>query len=574
MGNAESGPIVDDAEFSKPPAKATAVGFTKSSILAYPRDSRFSHSPAKTQKESRGFEHTDHSRQQQEDTRDQPCEMPKAGMYRDESPNFPTTPYKLPNGKTVHMIQVDKISSQELTAKGSNKKGRNAQPSKKDIEANHLLQSILHLDAETTEATAAVYHSLETKCVDDNFSAAGRAHQVVRHIKDELKKGNSKPAYRFLETAKTVLPVLREEAGLQLEAGIFSEDSEDLAFSAHPPRYTNNDDTRSISNETAAIFQYLDTGADNKLPTKDPSGSKNVQNSLGLKDNIFRILEENEENDPINREVYHLVRQNELLGNGGNLDDLHNFNDPNVEDMDLEFVENFDLAYSEFLFLHPKLVVKSPDLMNNLRIYKLQKFLEYNEILERKNAEKLDSMNAEKRIAEEAMQRKLKGAMRKKAARQTFLQSEVNDVNLKTKQLQTKLRWKILKYSEGRAKRQVKLREQFKTIPHARTREDIIQLIPEGQFSKKLETAIKASFVAEGSPHPDVLSPRQEQKFREIQVENSMLNSEIEMLNKRLAHLQSDANKLEWVQSTLAELDPVSMLKLKQKIEKKEGITL
>eukprot|EP00536_Pseudo-nitzschia_multiseries_P013467 jgi/Psemu1/211730/e_gw1.576.28.1 len=463
------------------------------------------------------------------------------------------------------------------------------EPSQQDIEANRLLQNIVHLDTDVTEATAAVYHYLETKRVDDDLTARGRARKVVQHIKEELRKGNSKPAYQFLETARTVLPVLQEErhidveAGLRLEADIFSEDSEDADWSDAEDRLdrpTQNDDAHSVSNQTAAIFEYLDTampkGRGGEHVAKDPVGSRQYT-SPQSSSNIFRVLEESEENASINREVIHTVEQNEMstgVAQYSDLDDLQNFNAPNVEDMDLEFVENFDLAYSEFLYYNPKLVAKSPELMQNLRIYKLQKLLEYNEILERKNAEKLDSMNIEKRMIEESMQLQLKDAMRKKAARQTFLQSEVNDVHLQTKQIQAKLRWKVLKYSEDRAKRQEKLREQFKTIPHVKTRQEMLPLIPDGLYNKKLETAIKASFIAEGSSLPDMLSPHQEDQLREIQVDNSMINSEIAVLNKRIANLRTEANKCEWVQSTLLEINPITMHKLKEQIEKQEGVSL
>merc|ERR1711865_668736 len=121
---------------------------------------------------------------------------------------------------------------------------------------------------------------------------------------------------------------------------------------------------------------------------------------------------------------------------------------------------------------------------------------------------------------------------------------------------------------------QSKLQEQFKQIPQAKTRQDLIRLIPEGPHSKKLEAAIKASFIAEGSSQPDVLSAKQEDQLRKTQVENSVVNSEILMWNQKLTHLRKEAKKLEWVQSTLMELDPVTMHKFKKKIEKNGGIKL
>jgi len=493
-----------------------------------------------------------------------------------------TIPDKLITGHTVHSVSMNKIASPKQSVQQEEDENRIFSH---DIEAKHLLESILRLDTDITEAAGVVYHYFLTKTVDDKVSPSGRAIEVIHSIKDELRKGNSKPAYQFLETAKSVLPILKEEreaAGLELEANIFSEDSEDSVSSFPKNAYSQHDEMRSISDQTAAIFQFLDDAksfgtGEREIQSEDPVGSK-ISGTRDSKGNIFRILEENEVVPSLTPDGIYLAQPQErfpgIVEDPTDVEDPSNFNAPNVDDMDLEFVENFDLAYSEFLFYHPKLVAKNPELMKNLRIYKLQKLLEYNDILERTNSGKLNAMIEEKNSIEELMHLKLKDAVRKKAAHQTFLQSEVNDINWNTKQVQAKLRWKVLKYSEDRAKRQSKLREQFQQIPQVKTRQDLIRLIPEGPHSKKLEIAIKSSFIAEGSSKPDVLSSNKEVQLRNFQVENSVVNSELLMLNQKLAHLRKEAQKLEWVQSTVMELDPATMYNFKKKFEKKEGVTL
>ena len=418
----------------------------------------------------------------------------------------------------------------------------------KHIEAKHILQNIISLDRDVTEATAAVYHYLETKKTGDELSASGRAREVIRHIQNELRKGNSKPAYQFLETAKAVLPILEEEAGMDLEAGIFSHDDDDDDDDSEQSHIPPLQQILSISDQTAAIFHLLDLGKGDTH--QDPIGSNET---IGKNtSNIFRILEDSDD-----------------------VSKLKDVTDLQMDDMDMEFVEHFDLAYSEFLFYHPKLVAKNPDLLNKLRIYKLQKLLEYNGIVEQNLSEKFDLMNEEKMYTEESMHHQLKDAARKKAARQTFLQSEVNDVRWSTKKNQAQLRWKLLKYSEDRAKRQFKLRELFKTIPQVNTRQELLQLIPEGPNGNRLKNAIKASFIAEGSSQSyDRLSSRKEEQLRDIQVENSVINTEIAMLNQKLTRLRIEANKLNWVQSILLKLDEGTMFKLKEAFEKKEGVML
>ena len=415
-----------------------------------------------------------------------------------------------------------------------------------DSEAKNLLENILNLDTEVTEATAAVYHYFETKKVDDDISPSDRATAVILSIKQQLLRGNAKPAYQFLETAKSVLPILleeREEIGLQMEENIFKDGD------AQKPEDHEQDDVRSVSEQSQAIFQFLDDGAATQL---EDHVELNVSDDMEQKPN---------------------VTPDGIYGNGP-----IEFEDPsqapNTDEMDLEFVENFDLAYSEFLFYHPNLVAKNPKLLKNLRIYKLQKMLDYNETLERANLGKLNVTFEEKKATEESMQMELKDAVKSKAARQTHLQSEVNNINWKTKQLQAKLRWKLFSLSEDRSKRQSTLREQYKDIPEATGRHDLIRLIPDGPHSQKLETTVKASLIAQGSPQPHEMTTKKLDQLRKLQVENSVMNSEILIVSQKLDRLRQEAEKLQWVESTLMELDPVAVHKFKKRFEKTEGVKL
>lgn len=557
------------AAYAKALEGATAA--TKSSIAKfYPKRREVAHSLIRVQRGTHSSQQATLPNQVDE-TRDQPIDV------QDREGR---TQHRSASGG-IHTIPIKKISSPRESAQDK----KDQELFSRDVEAKNLLQSILHLDAEVTEAAAAVYHYFETKTVDDEISPGARAVEVIHSIKEQLRRGNSKPAYQFLETAKSVLPILleeREEAGLHLEENIFSKDSEDSVSSAMradadpvPIDLCDDDydDMRSISEQTAAIFQFLDDAnsfatGERSRQSKDPDGA-NLSSNRGTNSNIFRILEEQEEEENVTE-----YTPDGLYGeDSADFEDPSRFNAPNVDDMDLEFVENFDLAYSEFLFYHPKLVAKNPELLKNLRIYKLQKYLEYNERLERSNVDKLHAMFEEKKVVEESLQMKLKDAVRKKAARQTLLQSEVNDINCNTKQIQSRLRWKLFRYSEDRAKRQLKLQEQFTKIPKGRTRQDLIRLVPDGPHSKKLETAMKASFIAEGSPHPPpILSPKKEDQLRKIQVENSVINSEMLIVNQKLHRLRKEARKLGWVQTTLAELDPVAVHKFKKRFAKNEGI--
>lgn len=271
-------------------------------------------------------------------------------------------------------------------------------------------------------------------------------------------------------------------------------------------------------------------------------------------------------------------------GGGGGLDitDLPHLHIIDA-DMDLEFVENFDIAFNEFIAQHPVFLERFPDLVHHLRISKLQKLLEYNELKERNVMIKLTNLQSDKGTMEENMQLRLRDAAHKKAARQTLLQSELNNLSWSTKRIQTQLKWKFVQYSVDRANRQSKLRQQFKTIPHAYNRHDLLELIPNTTYGQSIRDAIHGVEKNEPDERPKfaffvgdrqrVEKEEEERQIREYQMKNTALNEEISLLNKRLAYLQMDAKKFAWVESILQRIDESTMIRLKTNFQKKEGIT-
>jgi hypothetical protein len=275
-------------------------------------------------------------------------------------------------------------------------------------------------------------------------------------------------------------------------------------------------------------------------------------------------------------------------GRGGSGVDLTDLPHLHVigDDIDLEFVENFELAFNEFVARHPDFVERFPELVHHLRISKLQKLLEYNELKERNMMAKLTSIQGEKSAMEQKIQLQLRAAARKKAARQTLLQSELNDLSWSTKRIQAQLRWKFLQYSVDRAKRQYKIRQQFKAIPRADDRHELLDLIPNNQQGQAIRDAIgptETSAVDDDKSRTSVAvyagdsrrleKEQEERQMREYQKKNTALNEEISLLNKRLAYLQMEAKKFAWVESILLRMDDPTMIRLKSKFEKKEGIT-
>ena len=278
--------------------------------------------------------------------------------------------------------------------------------------------------------------------------------------------------------------------------------------------------------------------------------------------------DETEDLSQKSEEDYPVVR---AIGSHLDLTDLPNFHVIDAG-MDLEFVEYFDNTYNEFIVQYPEFLAENPELVHTLRILKLQKLLEYNETLERSLKGKKERLQVDKEKMEESMHEQLKEAARKKAARQTFLQSELNNLSWSTKRVKAKLRWKFLEYSKDRAKRQFKLRQQYQAIPQAHNRRELIALIPSGREGQVLRDAVESAVVAEGS-RDSRLSQAQEDKLREYQAENSVLSSELAILKKKRDELQKESKKFAWVESILVRLDEGTMYKLKTKFQKKEGLS-
>jgi hypothetical protein len=242
------------------------------------------------------------------------------------------------------------------------------------------------------------------------------------------------------------------------------------------------------------------------------------------------------------------------------------------ETMDLEFVEYFDMAFNEFIAAHPEFLNDHPDLVHNLRILKLQKLLEYNDSLECDLKGRIERLQKDKECMEESMHNQLKDAARKKAARQTFLQSDLNSLSWSTKRVHAQLRWKFLQYSGDRAKRQFKMRQQFKAIPQAHTRQDLMALIPEDVEGNRFKDAVQDT--REESNSYILSTEEEDQLFREYQAENSVMSAELATLTKKVSVLQMEAKKYAWVESVLLRLDEGTLYKLKAKFQKKEGISI
>jgi hypothetical protein len=505
-----------------------------------------------------------------------------------------------------------------------------------ESEISKLYKNISKLGTEVIEATAAVYYYLETKSMDDEMTVAGRANTVLQIIKRAAERGDIQPAYKFLETAKAVSEVLDEEDDIDenVDDGdsqlsmfrLLKDVDERRSISDQSVTLTRLLEETGSLNGGGSIFRIL--GEDevvrhstkqNTRNVEDPSTTTSIWNTVNVDcDDDCLPLEilpacarraqttekargvansnpplsyerdkyepgptsraeetDDEQNQWTTNDLY-AYREDlddyvRSVGSQVDLTDLPHMHSIEAT-MDLEFVEYFDIAFNEFIAAYPEFLTDHPDLIHNLRILKLQKLLEYNDSLERDLKEKIERLQTEKESMEQTMHDQLKDAARKKAARQTFLQSELNNLSWSTKRVQTQLRWKFLQYSEDRVKRQFKMRQQFKAIPHAHTRQDLIALIPEGVEGNRLKDVVQDT---KEEPKSFMLSAEDEnQLLREYQAENSVMSAELATLTNKVTALQMEAKTYAWVESVLVRLDEGTLYKLKDKFQKKEGTSI
>ena len=245
-------------------------------------------------------------------------------------------------------------------------------------------------------------------------------------------------------------------------------------------------------------------------------------------------------------------------------------------EIDLDFVEQFDDAFNEYVSRHPDFLITNPDLVHNLRITKLQLLLERQDALEAELLERYEAVKKEKASVELHFQQSLKDAARMKAAREIHLQSHLHELNCSTKAMDAQLHWELLTSSEARAKKQAQLTARLRAQQSTAgtTREDLLQLLPEGPHLDGIRDAILAPPASGDSSTSKELSEQQKNDLRQFEMDNAFLQAEVTVLQKKLAYQKIGAKKYAWVESVLVRMDDKTLKKLKNRYQKKVGVLL
>ncbi|KAI2495465.1 hypothetical protein MHU86_19052 [Fragilaria crotonensis] len=248
--------------------------------------------------------------------------------------------------------------------------------------------------------------------------------------------------------------------------------------------------------------------------------------------------------------------------------DSASFKELKEKEIDLDFVEEYDIAFHEFLSRHPRFLISNPTLVHHIRVIKLQKLLDGQNRLEQSIEDQLEKIMDLKRSTELGWQEQLRDAAGKKAARETHLQSYLSNVNYATKCMEAQWTWHIVCDAQHCIKKEhllkMRLQQQQQVGDHPL---DLLNALPEGPDFDDLRNAMLA-------PAGQTLSEEQEKDLRQFQMDNAFLAAEVAVLKKKLAYQKATTKRHAWVESVLLRMDERSLRKLKNRFQKRVGVPL
>jgi hypothetical protein len=235
------------------------------------------------------------------------------------------------------------------------------------------------------------------------------------------------------------------------------------------------------------------------------------------------------------------------------------------EEIDMNYVTEYELAFNEFVFENPQFMIQNPDLLHNLRVFKLQKSLEMAYGAESELTYQLETSQAKKLEMTTSYHEKLREASRNKAAREIHLQQELNTIQQATRVMEGRLTWQMIAKSEARTKKYVQM-QQHLALRSIDDDDDVLSLLPDQPEMQAIREAATA-------PSGEYLSEEQEKDLRQFQVDNAFLSAEATVLEKKLAYQVAAAKKYAWVDSVFLLMDAKKLKRLKNRYQKKLGVT-
>lgn len=464
------------------------------------------------------------------------------------------------------------------------------------------------------ETTAAVFHmkNMTNQGEENTDEDASVSQAVFEHLEEEARQGNHEPIVKILETAAAVGQALKQSFSQA------SDNSTDIF-------QVLSDGQMIDKSQPAAVFELLekvksiDEEKVNKFSSTvfkmlDEARSFGVQPVEERKLNIFRMLEETKPKKATsNGKTVHFTEEEDeeeedesYYGSAGfaseeypevkskylppthDKKDSFALEDSSIIDniseagksrsipiqtmegdsIDLVFVQDFDQAFNEFIGQNPKFLRKSPDLVHNIRVAKLQSLLAYLSAKEREHLTEIAKAKANKKGMEDSYKTLLREAIRGKAARQIYFQAELEKLAVVSKTLEAKLKWTSVALAEARVKRHQLMRQRYAGEKPDNSCLEVIDRLPKDVPGQNVRATIESG----DSDISSMTETEKSEAIRKLQVDVAFLTSETKIWLRKLEILEKERQKVSWIESLLHKISEKQMKRLKSKFQKKVGV--
>ena len=234
------------------------------------------------------------------------------------------------------------------------------------------------------------------------------------------------------------------------------------------------------------------------------------------------------------------------------------------DDGDIEFVHQYETVFDQFVNANLNLMARHPELIYNLRVAKLQKLFQIAADTETEIDEQIQLVEAQKRQILIKHKKELIEAARHKAALEIQLRQELHSIEQATLDVTGKMTWQLIIANLTRANRHNQL---IQNLSHTRvSRRTILEILPATEETRGIRVALS-------TPAGRRLTDKQQQEMRQLQVDTTFQKAEVNVLEKKLAALQTNAKKYAWVDSIFIRMNPRHVKKLKHRFQKNLGVS-
>lgn len=195
-------------------------------------------------------------------------------------------------------------------------------------------------------------------------------------------------------------------------------------------------------------------------------------------------------------------------------------------DVDLYFVQQYEIAFDVFMQQNIVLMARNPELVYNLRVAKLQQMLQVTAETEISLKSLIETKFTEKQDMLATYKKQLVEAARRKAALEIHLRHQLSIIHQATVAMQGKITWQTIAKNDQRAKRHYELLQKLSRDKAAPT--TLLFRLPESSSSPELRDAVTAKASAE-------FTVKQERELQQLQVDTAFLKAEVKVLEKKLA---------------------------------------